>query len=399
MHKTLIAFLLLMAPILVCAAQNRLPQEYTSPDEIITLSSDMTFEQAFTILSKMSLEKVGKIIIDPLKHQGRIEVDIVNLPWKKAFEVILKAHHLRYVEHEKFFEVTGDPEVIDPSKVMINGSSREICIEAIFFEGDRHALSEAGIDWSILNSGNNFTGGFEVNGATATSSDLVQGNLNYTTKVGDADLTITGLLRAYESKNLGRILSQPQIVVLSGKEGRIQVGQDFSIKTRDFAGNIMDQFYSTGTILTVTPAIYNDNGMDFIHLSIHAERSNAIPDVVSTTINKSQADTQVLLLNGESTMVGGLYSRDFKTSRKGVPYLKDLPWWVLGLKYVFGYNLIESEDKELIVVLRARLLPELKIRKLVEAKGLDEVLGRGRDSTRVQFNQDWNQTEQKEVGK
>jgi hypothetical protein len=66
---------------------------------------------------------------------------------------------------------------------------------------------------------------------------------------------------------------------------------------------------------------------------------------------------------------------------------------------VFGYNLMESLDKELVVVLRARLLPELKSRKLVQLKHLDQAFGQGRDSTRVDFNQNWNPTEVREVGK
>jgi type IV pilus assembly protein PilQ len=399
MRRNLLIILLLTAPALMLSAQNRLPQEYTSPDEIITLSADMTFEQAFEILSKISNKKEGRIIIDPLRHQGRIDVDIINLPWKRALDVILKAHHLRYAVHEKFYEVTGEPQQIDADKAPITSVSREIRIEAVFFEGDRHALSEAGIDWSVLREGSKLTSGFEVNGATSTSSNLVEGSVNYTNKVGNADLTLTGLLRAYESQNLGRILAQPEIVVLSGKEGRIQVGQDFSIKTRDFAGNIMDQFYSTGTILTVSPVTISDNGLNFIHLTIHAERSNAIPDVVSTTINKSQADTQVLLLNGESTMVGGLFSRDYKTVHKGVPYLKDLPWWVFGLRYVFGYHLKEGTDKELLVVLRATLLPELKTRNAEPLKFKNDVFEQGRDDKRKSMEEDWQKTEGREVGR
>lgn len=192
-----------------------------------------------------------------------------------------------------------------------------------------------------------------------------------------------------QSQNLGRILSQPQIVVLSGKEGRIQVGQDFSIKTRDFAGNVIDNFFSTGTILSVTPTIHAEGDMTFVHLTIHAERSNAIPDPVSTRINKSQADTQVLLLDGESTMVGGLYSRDYKTVRKGVPFLKDLPWWVLGLRYAFGYNLKDGLDKELIVVIRATVLQDLKTRTTLPKKALEESFKQSGDNARQNFKKSW----------
>ncbi len=49
-------------------------------------------------------------------------------------------------------------------------------------------------------------------------------------------------------------------------KGRIQIGSDISIKQRDFAGNIIDVFYSTGTIIEVSPFIYNEDNQDYILL-------------------------------------------------------------------------------------------------------------------------------------
>jgi type IV pilus assembly protein PilQ len=386
----------LWALALPALSQNRLPQEYFSADEIITLAPDMTYEEAFQVLSGISYKKEGKIILDPLKRQGQIGVAITNLPWKKAFEVILKAHNMFYVEHEKFYEVVGEVQQEEAGKEKISTKSREIRIEAIFFEADRGKLAEAGIDWSFLREGAIWSGGFGVKGANDVSSEIVEGNITYGKQVNGIDYTVTGMLRAFESQNLGRIIAQPQVVVLSGKEGRIQVGQDFSIKTRDFAGNIIDNFFSTGTIMTVTPIVHVENDMTFIHLSLHAERSSAIPDPVSTTINKSQANTDVLLTDGECTLVGGLYTRENKTVRRGVPYLKDLPWWALGLKYVFGYNQRSTTDKELVVVLRASLLPELKSRIGQPAKSLNEGFDQGYDKTNQDFEKTWDTLENKD---
>ncbi len=390
------ALLLLLALAIPALSQNRLPQEYISADEIITLAQDMTYEEAFQILSGISFKKEGKIILDPLKHQGQIGVAITNLPWKKAFEVILTAHHMSYVEHEKFYEVMGEAQQEEPGKAKINAKSREIRIEAIFFEADRGKLAEAGIDWNFLREGSQWSGSVGVNGANNVSSEIFEGDFSYQKQSAGVDYTITGMLRAFESENLGRIIAQPQIVVLTGKEGRIQVGQDFSIKSRDFAGNIIDNFFSTGTIMTVLPIVYVENDMTYIHLTLHAERSSAIPDPVSTTINKSQADTQVLLMDGESTLVGGLYSRENKTVRRGVPFLKDLPWWALGLKYVFGYNQHNVTDKELIVALRASLLPELKSRASLPLKSLQENFEQRHDEATDSFQKTWDTLDDKD---
>jgi len=349
-------------------SQTQLPQAYVSADEIITLSASMSFEQAFEILSKISERKEGKTIIDPLRHQGQIDVEIVNLPWKKALEVILKANRLAYVERERFYEITGEPVKVKPEDEPITFGSREILIESIFFEANLQKMAEVGVDLSaLISTGNVDSTGIIMRGGSQVTENVAEARGRYRgngLEIGNwqFDLNLDGMLRAYEKDDLGRILAHPRLIVLSGKEGRIQVGQDFSIKTLDFAGNIIDRFYSVGTILNVKPTVYTENNVDFVHLTIHMERSNVIPDPISTIVNKSEANTQVLLLSGETTVLGGLYSRDTRDLRKGVPFLKDLPWWVLGLRYVFGYSLQQTVDRELLVVLRASLVPKLEAR-------------------------------------
>ncbi len=307
MRRSIIAALAVLMFCAVAGAQERLPvRDYTSPEEIITLSADMKFAEAFEILSKIAEEKEGKIIIDPASRQGRINVQITNLYWKTAFEVILNANRLAYKIHDNFYEVVGEAEVAAPDKETITLTSREVRIEAIFFEADRGALAEAGIDWLVGASSSSISGTFGVNAATPVSDEIVGGTFEYGSAKDGVNYDVTGMFRAFESDNLGRILAQPEVVVISGREGRIQVGQDFSIKTRDFAGNVIDNFFSTGTILSVTPLVISEDEIDFIHLKISAERSSAIPDAVSTIINKSEAQTEVILIDGESTSVGGL---------------------------------------------------------------------------------------------
>jgi type IV pilus assembly protein PilQ len=82
------------------------------------------------------------------------------------------------------------------------------------------------------------------------------------------------------------------------------------------------------------------------------------------TIAKTQAQTSVLLLDGEETIIGGLYSNKEIFLREGVPILKDLPWWIFGLRYLFGRNKTEIEQMELVILIRADLLPALNARIL-----------------------------------
>jgi general secretion pathway protein D len=68
------------------------------------------------------------------------------------------------------------------------------------------------------------------------------------------------------------------------------------------------------------------------------------------------------MLNGEEAVLGGLFVNEESTVRTGVPFLKDLPWWFFGLRYIFGSDQREVRKKELVILIKAEILPTLKER-------------------------------------
>jgi len=55
--------------------------------------------------------------------------------------------------------------------------------------------------------------------------------------------------------------------VQSGSQGRVQLGEDFSVKQRTISGDITETFFSTGTIMEVLPKVYHYKGIDFVALA------------------------------------------------------------------------------------------------------------------------------------
>jgi type IV pilus assembly protein PilQ len=190
--------------------------------------------------------------------------------------------------------------------------------------------------------------------------------------MGPFDGTATGLFQFLENENFGKIIARPTISVVNGLTGRTQVGTDISIKEKDFAGNLSDKFYSTGTIIEVTPYIYTEDKVQYVYMKLHVERSSATPGTISTLIQKTVATTNVLLLNGEETAIGGLFINQETTARIGIPFLKDLPWWFFGLRYLFGSDTQELVTKEVIILIKADILPSLKER--ITRKKDDQIL-------------------------
>ncbi len=374
-------------------AERRAFREYTSPQELVSIAPSTTMDRALTAIGEVSQKFVGKVIIDPERRNMPINVDIQGMQWRDALETILRKNNLWYGEYENYIQITGQPtaEGGGVERVAVGGGggpagaggiskevasfrSREIKISAIFFEVNLVRLEEVGISWTFLKSTSNATVSAEFTGADNVSTEMFKTEV--VPKVSFANMEFLG--RLFSNYNLGEILSGPSLVVRSGEEGRIQVGQDFSIRERDFAGNLMDRFYSAGTIVKVTPQVIAEQGVNFIHLTADVERSSVSPGSVSTIINKTKATTNVLLLDGEETIIGGLYNNEVTTTRQGIPFLKDLPWYVFGLRYLFGYDKDESSKKELIILLKAELVPTLQER-ITQKQREDEMLSKWRE--------------------
>ncbi|MBO6535855.1 MAG: type II and III secretion system protein [Balneolaceae bacterium] len=385
----------LCMPVMV-NAQDEYPREYTNPDEIVAFDRSTSYEEAIEVINQFYQEFQNKFIIDQTETTGSIGVTLPAMHWKDALDFILRLKNLTLIESDEFVEIVPLSSLATPEEQQqtqaqqgeINLDTREIRINATFFEGNRRALQEIGVDWSTLRGTvptelNNIVGG-EGAGAgeglpnttfndqfvsinSFNAANVSQNVFNALVNLGpfgegDNAISVQALFNAFEADNLGEVLATPFTKVLDGEEGRVQVGQDFSIKQRDIAGNVTDQFFSTGTILTVVPTVIDVNDTSFIHLEIEVERSSAQPDAVSTIINKQQASTQALLLDGEATTIAGLYRTEESKVRRGIPILKDLPPWFFGLRYLFGYNSNDYLENELIIIVQASLEKTVKQR-------------------------------------
>ena len=413
--KLMIKTAFLLTLIITCFTQvvypqseERPPREFTNPEEMISFDRRTPFPDAIEVLTNYAQQYENRFIIDRTNTTGPIGVSLPAMHWKDALNYIMRVQKLVVLESEDILEIvteqeaaalTASEESVQSSGISgeeldgiaITTDTREVRINATFFEGNKRALQEIGVDWSTISSSvpdniSDFIGDEASEGLPSTEFDgrfvsvSAKGAQNVSQSVfssivnfGDigGGIEVQALFSAFEADNLGQILATPSVKVMDGQEGRIQVGQDFSIKQRDFAGNVTDQFFSTGTILLVRPQIVEVGDTTLIYLELEAERSSAQPDPVSTVINKQQANTHALLLDGESTVIAGLYRTEESEVRRGIPILKDLPGWFFGLKYLFGYNSVDQLESELVVLLQAELEDPLneRIQRSFQSKG------------------------------
>lgn len=351
--KKISLVILALSIICIAFAQTGQPRQ----EELISIGRDISFPQAINMLEVLSHRFEGKRIINTSSYTGPVGMPLKQVYWRDALELMTKFNELELEERPSVFYIK-DPEIAveEPEEVLdITLDSKQIKISSIFFVADRSFLQSVGIDWSTLLHGEvvasvGFAGGSRV------ADDLFQASGSTRLESGDIRVDLNTLFRIVESHQLGTVIARPSVTVLSGKPGFVQVGSDFSTRMVDEAGNVVETFFTTGIIMNVTPTIIERDGIEAVHLVTSVEKSSAIPGEVSTVVNRSQSDTEVLLFDGEETVIGGIYDTDRTVVRTGIPILKDLPWWVFGIRYLTGFNREEVSNREMIVILKAEII-------------------------------------------
>lgn len=395
-HKLIVFIFILLAAQTAFGQtrEERLRQKgYINPEEIVSLDSTLTMDQALAILDTMSEKFVGKIIDFPGAHVGKIGVWVLNQHWHDAMESILKFNGLWYKEENRFIriitpegEVRGGPVTPAAGGAGPTGKmeerpptleSRDVKISAVFFTVNLDKAQNFGISWNFYRTGsaNNPTLGAYVSAGMAGKDTLNVPSAQPLPKTPLSDAlgaaissqqfsfgNIDALVKFFGQNQIGEVLISPDVIVRDGKEGKIVVGSTIFITTKDIAGNTIQQPLEAGTIIQVTPTTYTQADTDFINLILKVEQSSAAEGATGLTINKSSVVTNILLYDGEETVIGGLMSTNETEVREGIPFLRDLPWWFFGLRYVFGSESKEKIKEELVILLKAELVPQIRQR-------------------------------------
>jgi len=340
-------------------------QDQSSPEEYVSLNKETHINDAVLILDSIAWKHQRRKIVNLSSYNGNINLPLSNVHWMMALELIAMRNKLLIDEKPGFIaliDIVTQPEdeAQDPALVL-DVFNKQVRISATAFVADRAYLHSLGIDWSTL-----FDGKVKLNvnfaGAANVPGDLFGISATRITTFDGQPIEVNTLLNVIESNQLGSVLAKPSIVVSSGKRGFIQVGQDISVKSVDEAGNTIDRFFATGIILDVQPTVVKVDTLEVVHLNVSVERSSATPGAVSTVINKSTSSTELVLFDGEETTIGGLYDSDEVRVRSGIPILKDLPWWVFGIRYLTGFYTYEKKERELVIIIKAEILDSVVVR-------------------------------------
>jgi type IV pilus secretin PilQ/predicted competence protein len=225
----------------------------------------------------------------------------------------------------------------------LDSPAKQIKISAQLLEISSEGLQELGVNWMM--NGSYTTAG----GTTSTQTGEVMADVGaedpigrYSVQIASHDWNLDAFVEAMVKSGKGKIIAHPEITTVENKEARIQVGQKVPVKQFDQSGNVVIKFEEIGTILTVTPHITAENQV-LMHLK--PERSTFEFDAAGVVINTNNAETNVIVSNGQTAVIGGLTTQDEVETEYGVPILKDVP--LLG--YLFKFTTKSSESRDLVI--------------------------------------------------
>jgi general secretion pathway protein D len=221
----------------------------------------------------------------------------------------------------------------------------QVLIEVIVAEVTLSDSFSFGVDWALNNAGSELFGG-----ATPDSVGIVQGALSFFPISSSGNTRAVLTMLASDSKV--NILQTPRILVRSGEEASINVGNEIPVLTSSQSstegGAITQevQYRSTGNNLSVKPVIYAGGEVE---LSISQELSSTVAgsDGLSPTIFTRRVATSLSISDGGSVLVGGLIDTIENEVENKVPFLGDLP--LIG-KF-FGSTSTETSRTELMILI------------------------------------------------
>lgn len=258
------------------------------------------------------------------------------------------------------------PQAIDDMRRLISQldvPEKQVMIEARIVEASSTFTRSLGVNWGAhyrdgaasfagINQLDTSFGGLASTAAPLTGlSGQPGGSMGISFGTLTSNVQLDMRLNAAASAGMIKIVSTPKVATLNNKTAKITQGQQIPY-TSSTSDKVETKFIEAALSLEVTPHI-NANGT--IGMKIDAKNDSPGAGGNPPPINKKQATTEMLLRDGETTVIGGIYVDSDTEADEGVPFLMDIPF----IGKLFKSNTKQKAKTELLIFITPRILGSL----------------------------------------
>lgn len=242
----------------------------------------------------------------------------------------------------------------------LDAPEKQVMIEARIVEATSTFTRDLGVQWGLryqdgsasilgINTVDTGFGGVVSPGGPGSTGT---GGIGLGMSFGKLNSNVQLDMRLSAAATIGqvKIISTPKVVTLNNKAAKISQGQSIPYQTTSAEGT-KTEFVEAALTLEVTPHITSEGTV-----SMKIKASNNSPGAsagdAAPPINKKEATTELLVANGETTVIGGIYVDSDTESDTGVPFLSDIP--LLG--WLFKSNSKQKTKTELLIFITPKVV-------------------------------------------
>ena len=334
-------------------------------EKLITEGKNASNSRSGTSNSTANTDPLGDSVGSLLSPRGTVSVD----PRTNTLIINDTA--------EKIDQIRGMIDLLDVSV-------KQVMIEARIVRATTDFTKEMGVKWGILSQGITNNNHLLVGGSDTTLWNLREPEFDderggYTYEIErpqnlNVDLGVTspgasriafGLislsdfmldleLSALQADGYGEVISTPKVLTADKQQAKVASGTQIPYQSAEGGGaNAVSttEFIDATLSLDVTPSITPDGKVQ-MNLNITSDSPGAPTPTGQLTINKNSINTNVLVDNGETVVLGGIFEQHTANQRTKVPFLGDIPY----LGRLFRKDIKSDNKRELLIFVTPRIV-------------------------------------------
>ncbi|OTG67561.1 hypothetical protein B9T28_02750 [Acinetobacter silvestris] len=268
---------------------------------------------------------------------------------------------------------------------LLDVSVKQVMIEARIVRATTDFTKEMGVKWGILSQGITRNNDLLVGGSETTLWDLREPDDKgkYTINRPDnlnVDLGVTGAgaskiafglislsdfmldleLSALQADGYGEVISTPKVMTADKQQAKVASGQEipYQSTTNSAAGSTATTSFKQALLsLDVTPSITPDGKVQ-MQLNITSDSRGGVAPNGEIILNKNEINTNVLVDNGETVVLGGIFEQETANKQTKVPFFGDLPY----LGRLFRKDTKLENKRELLIFVTPRIVNDTQSR-------------------------------------
>lgn len=330
---------------------------------IVAPADELAENEAQELEAKQRLSQLAPLESTYIQINYAKAIDIAAILRTESSDLLSERGAVTVDERTNTLLVRDTPRQIQEVESMVRTldvAVKQVVIEARMVTVRDNISDELGIDWGITND---TAGGPDIWGSGTETSGDFNINLPVSNPAATIGLQIAKLadgrildleLSAIERENKGEIIASPRITTANQKEAYITQGTEIPYVESAASGATSVQFKKAVLGLTVTPQITPDNRviMDLVITQNTRGETVSTPTGPAVSIDTQEISTQVLVENGETIVLGGIYQQQILNDINKVPVLGDIPY----VGVLFRNDSQISEKRELLIFVTPRII-------------------------------------------